>query len=687
VTLGGLGAGELLALFGAFGGAMVVLYLLKLRRRRVEVPFAPLWARLVEDKRSTSLLRRLRRPFSLLVQLLVIACLVLALGDPRLSGLAGCAHEPPAPPPARHTLLLVDASASMASFEAGQTRLEAARAEARRVVEAATRNPNHRIMVVQLDAQLRPLTLWSRDRRALLDAIDAVAPDGALDTRAAVDDALRLAADAIRGREDPEVVLVTDRAFDPIPDDRVEALGLRVLPVGEATANVGVTAFNVRPYLDDSLTYAVFFAAHNATDRPLRATLTLYANDRGRSVADFVAPHRIVGSHAVDLPAHGVVERVIDHVKFEGSRLAARLTLAPDEPVRDVFPRDDVAFALVPERRQLAVQLVTTGNLFLYATLFVRENVTLSAVTPDAYRGPEGFDVTIVDGASVDLSRPGAYFLIDPAPGGPFEIVGVAREPQITRTDRGHPLLRHLKLADLNILEASHIRPARGDEVVAAAGNVPILLVRDDPETDRRFVVLAFDIRKSLLPMSYAFPLLVVNVLNTLFPEDDGLIRPHRAGEALSLPSRLEGEGPLRVEGPADAPPAHARRAADRVLLSATRVGVYEVRGEVGFINHGGTGTRRGHGEGLEDEEEGPGAGLERGGEGEGDVMPVAINLGADVVGLGVAPRGDYPIWEPPDAPTLTDDPWHADLWRVLLLAALALVAVEWLTWNRRWTV
>ena len=42
-----LGMSSLIVDLAAFGGAMVVLYILKLRRRRVEVPFSPLWARVV----------------------------------------------------------------------------------------------------------------------------------------------------------------------------------------------------------------------------------------------------------------------------------------------------------------------------------------------------------------------------------------------------------------------------------------------------------------------------------------------------------------------------------------------------------------------------------------------------------------------------------------------------------------
>lgn len=688
----GLGASQLLTLLAAFGGAMVLLYLLKLRRRRVEVPFTPLWARVVEERAASSLFDKLKRVLSLLIQLAVVALVVLALGEPRLAGLAGCTYEPPEPPPTRHTLLLIDASASMATVEGGRTRLEAAREAAHEVVTGLAGRESHRVMVVQVDAATRPRSLWTDDAATLRAAIDAVAPSGALDTTTAVDDALALAEAALAGREGAEVVFITDAAFPPAAlrqpaasqrdPERATALDLRLIPVAapDAGANIGVDAFNVRPYLDDSLTYAIFYAVRNDTDRRLPATLFLYANDAGRSVDDFVQPHRVVASYALDLPPRGRVEAVIDDVKFEGSRLAARVQIATSDPARDVFPRDDVAFALVPERKRLAVQLVTAGNLFLNATLFIRENVALTTVAPEDYQGPEGFDVTVVDGVAVDMSRPGNYFVVDPQPGGPFALEGVLREPQVARFDKGHAIARHLKLVDLNVLEAAHVTRVRGDEVVAAtAGGAPLLMTRTDAEGGRRFVALTFDLKKSLLPMNYAFPLLVVNVLSWFHQEADGLLEPNRAGVELSLALPLP-EGPIAVAGPADAGEVRARRVGERVHLAVDRVGVYELTVPgADDRDDDGADARAAVAINLMDPE-------------EGQIAPRLAADGADAdpttePTTEIDAARAFTPWVAPPPVVREDDPWLASFWRVLLLAALALVAVEWLTWNRRVTV
>ena len=72
MPLAGLSLAEMLALLGGIGGALVLLYLLELRRRRVEIPYSPLWARVASERQSSSLFRALKRLLSLLLQQQVI---------------------------------------------------------------------------------------------------------------------------------------------------------------------------------------------------------------------------------------------------------------------------------------------------------------------------------------------------------------------------------------------------------------------------------------------------------------------------------------------------------------------------------------------------------------------------------------------------------------------------------------
>jgi Ca-activated chloride channel homolog len=93
---------QLLMIGGGAATVTVLLYILKLRRRAVPVPFARIWDAVFRDQKATELFSKLRRLLSLLFQLALIALLIFALGDPKpkqtlLEG--------------RHMVVLVDCSA------------------------------------------------------------------------------------------------------------------------------------------------------------------------------------------------------------------------------------------------------------------------------------------------------------------------------------------------------------------------------------------------------------------------------------------------------------------------------------------------------------------------------------------------------------------------------------------------
>jgi hypothetical protein len=113
MTLLGAPLSAVLGAFAAGGAALVALYVLRLRRRRVEVPFSFLWQRVVRDTESTALWRKLRRLISLLIQLTVLALLVFAAADPHLSA---STHG-------RSVVIVVDASASMQAVDVKPSRM------------------------------------------------------------------------------------------------------------------------------------------------------------------------------------------------------------------------------------------------------------------------------------------------------------------------------------------------------------------------------------------------------------------------------------------------------------------------------------------------------------------------------------------------------------------------------------
>lgn len=203
MTFAGLPLTTLLGIGAVVGALTVALYVLKLRRRPVPVPFTRLWQQVLSDEQSSSLFSRLRQLLSLLLQLVIVTALVLALGDPRAEG-----HREAG----RTFVVLLDASASMAATDTPPSRLERGREEVLRIIEGMA--AADRMLLVRMGATPTPLTTLTDDAAALKSAVEGVRTS---DTGADFEAALRLALDALRGQPEPEIVLVSDGALVTAP--------------------------------------------------------------------------------------------------------------------------------------------------------------------------------------------------------------------------------------------------------------------------------------------------------------------------------------------------------------------------------------------------------------------------------------------------------------------------------------
>ena len=113
-------------LLAALAVPIVVFYILKIRLRRVPVSTLLFWQQIFEEKKPRSLWQRLRHLLSLLLQLAFLALLVFALADPIFRWQQARA---------RRLVLVVDNSASMNASDVAPSRLEAAKAEGRRLID------------------------------------------------------------------------------------------------------------------------------------------------------------------------------------------------------------------------------------------------------------------------------------------------------------------------------------------------------------------------------------------------------------------------------------------------------------------------------------------------------------------------------------------------------------------------
>ena len=439
-TFAGASWATLAPIGGAVAAALVALYVLRLRRQRVEVPFAPLWQRVLEERSANQLWEKLKRLLSLLLQLALLGVLLLALADPQ-----GAAQREEG----RSVVILLDASASMQARDevGGRDRFERAVEHVRDTIDAL--GPKDEAMLVVVDHAVRPLTPFVNDAAALERALIGVT---ATDTPGQLAEALRFGGDALRDRARAHLVVASDGAGrDAERVDLPAHVALHLHEVGRSRDNVGITAFNARRYPANRTDFEVYVRVENFAEAPAEIELSIWANGRMSERAVFT------------LDAGASATRILSEVPAAGDELEARLRVVAGDVV-DVFPLDDTAYARVPEARPLRVLAVTEGNLYLEGPLLLNPSLDVRVVTPDAYAAPNagdpsaGFDVTIFDGVTPSIADRGNFLFFAPSgASSPWarEDDATVDDPIIHSAQTGHPLLRWISaLRDVNIREA-----------------------------------------------------------------------------------------------------------------------------------------------------------------------------------------------------------------------------------------
>ena len=337
---------------------LVVLYFLKLKRRREMVSSTLLWQRAVQDMQVNAPFKRLRRSLLLLLQLLILALILAALGRPVWSLDVG---------PGRRIVLLIDRSASMNCVEDGAdgaTRLEIARQQARQIVESmrsgiGAGGTSDKAMVIAFDRHAKVMCNFVSDRRQLLAAIDAITPtDGPSNLGEAITVA-RAFADragdegATRPQGDAgQLELFSDGNIADLDGIMIDAASLNFHRIGAADDNVGIVAMQARRSYEKPQEIAVFATLANYGTAGVTCDVQLSLDGNVVSVRKVAIGPRWAGG-GPKAPRPAKVSISFDLAHGSGGVLGVR------QMRRDALAGDDAAWAVVDPPRHLSVLAVT----------------------------------------------------------------------------------------------------------------------------------------------------------------------------------------------------------------------------------------------------------------------------------------------------------------------------------------
>ncbi len=140
--------------------AIILLYFLKLKRKPLQVPSTFLWKKSIEDLHVNSLFQWLRENVLLLLQVLIVLFLIYAVLGIRFHG--STSHG-------RHYILVIDNSASMSATDVLPSRLDWAKEEALKEIDAA--GDDDVGMVIVFNSKATTLQTYTNNRGKLREAV------------------------------------------------------------------------------------------------------------------------------------------------------------------------------------------------------------------------------------------------------------------------------------------------------------------------------------------------------------------------------------------------------------------------------------------------------------------------------------------------------------------------------------
>lgn len=500
-------------LFG-LAAPIVILYILKLRRRREHVSTLMFWEQIFKEKQTTTLFQKLKRILSILLQLLFLTLLVLALARPQLAFMTKSA---------RQIILIIDRSASMNAIDGSISRLESAKQNSLRMVDGLRFMDE--MMVISCHVQPVIHSPFTNHQKSLRGAIQSIQPT---DIKTNLQPALELAYSAAQTKPNPEIVIFSD--FQQVSESLLELIkyppekvNLHLSQVGSETSdNVGITQFRVRKSLVNAFDYQTLLTVTNTSEEEKRFNVELYFNDNLFDVRPYTLP-----------PGESKSE-IFGNFAFEGGKLKVMLDF------EDALLSDNIAYAALPKREKIPVLLVTRGNSFLEKALAVDEKLELTVVSPEAYdHNVTRYHVVIFDRYNPPTLGGGNYmFIYPPKEGAIWEIGEPLESPIVSDWERGHRILNYVNLENVQIAEAYQVKPPAKAQVLVRSFEDALLIVDNVP--NRKIVFVALNILKSDLPLRIAFPVIVANTIQWF--QSASRIQEHHLFTGEILRKQLEDE-------------------------------------------------------------------------------------------------------------------------------------------------
>lgn len=497
--------GHLSALFWLIplGAAIIVLYLLKMRRKDIRVPATFLWPQMTYEIRANSLFQKLRLSLLLFLQLLAILLIVLGLAQPQVKrkGLGG-----------EVTVLVIDSSASMSATDIAPSRFEHAKQVATNIINQA--KAGDRLCVIEAGPVPRVVFPLSVDLAGIRQALKSIRAN---DTESDVGEAMRLAVSLTAKQGSARIVLLSDGVFGEISNFSPGKARVDFERIGKDDANVAISSFGTSESPKGRL---AFCNLKNYGKMPSLGTLT------------FKADGILFNSMKVEVPAKGSLGKTIGVPS--GAKVIEALLANEDN-----LNSDNYAVSLADPGSTVRVLLMGQDDIFTERAFNLDPRVSLDKATE--LPSTRDYDIVVFDGAAEQKTDSRGVLTFGSAGSpSPVKSFGEVKEPSFLTLMKDHLLMQDVDFDGVYISRSEKVKAKADGEVIAEGRDGPWIVVSS---MGQKRVYVSFQPLQSDFPLQPSFPIFISNVIDYIAPrESKSNTLAVSAGRPFSLPSSSEAD-------------------------------------------------------------------------------------------------------------------------------------------------
>lgn len=468
----------------------IIIHNLRSKRKQVAVTNLFLWRELIAvTSRGFRIRRLILRNLSLFLQILMVILATLALANPVSY----------APSLNKGDIILVfDTSASMKTLTGSGTRFERAKAKALELIDEL--QTGSRMLIIEASSEPKITSRFLEDKGKLREVINMLQPT---DAPGRIMKTLYTALAFVDPAKDDSLVVITDGSGGQWRNISTINEKIRPILITGGTNNVGITKFEFRQELDSENAYEIMLELKNFNSHPILCPVHISLD--GTTVLQKTIGLSSLGKRLLIFPYYGLIAGTAEaHLHVD-----------------DDFPTDNTAYSVLSTSQDIWVLLVSKGNYFLEALLQAYPNVLVNSVNdvyPDSWeRQVKGHDIVIIDQTPFPAVEKGNLFIIDSfSPSLPLSKIGQVDQPQILDWDQNNPLMADLDFRGLQIASASMVK---ADKTLKPLLESPQTgLIYTFQKQGLRAVFVGFDIGRSDLPLRIAFPVMMSNFFQWLYP-------------------------------------------------------------------------------------------------------------------------------------------------------------------------